>query len=125
MLRRTAILGTFAVLGLTPLVGHAQDNLRELRDEGLRNIGWVAGNAYGHPVWQDIKRYVGKGGSYYDLFTRLAPQGSNAEAEAYQNVSLYRNWFEKGQDQPFNEKEAVLRIQRVHQIVEELKSTRK
>lgn len=98
---------------------------RELRDQAIRMLGWVAGNSYAHPVWPEMKPYVGRGGEYYDFFLRLSPPGldrSAQEAEAFHNVSLYQKWFEKGQTRPFNEEDNVNKITRILQIAEEVVS---
>ena len=98
---------------------------RELRDQAIRMLGWVAGNSYAHPVWPEVKPYVGRGGDYYDFFVRLSPPGldrSAQEAEAFHNVSLYQKWFEKGQTLPFNEADNVNKIRRILQIAEEVVS---
>lgn len=102
----------------------AAADIRTLRDEAIQNVGWVAGNSHGHPIWPQMKGYVGRGGSYYKAFVSLAPPGlSRAEqqAEAHHNVRLYEKWFERGEQAAFNEAEATSRIQRVLQISEELK----
>ncbi len=96
---------------------------RELRDHAIRMLGWIAGNSYGHPVWPEMKPYVGRGGVYYDFFLRLSPPGldrSAQEVEAFQNVSLYQEWFEKGQTRPFNEADNVNKIRRILQIAREV-----
>ncbi len=98
---------------------------RELRDQAIRMLGWVAGNSYAHPVWPEMNPYVGRGGEYYDFFLGLSPPGldrSAQEAEAFHNVSLYQKWFEKGQTLPFNEADNVNKIKRILQIAEEVVS---
>ena len=98
---------------------------RELRDQAIRMLGWVAGNSYAHPVWPEMKPYVGRGGEYYDFFLGLSPPGldrSAQEAEAFHNVSLYQKWFEKGQTLPFNEADNVNKFRRILQIAEEVVS---
>ncbi len=119
---KTRFLKTLIVLFLvvtTPSLAQDEE-LRSLRDEAIKNIGWVAGNSYGHPIWPEIKPFVGKGGSYYEFYLRLAPKNSDHAAEAFYNVSLYEEWFEIGSKQPFNENEGLSRIQRVMQIQDEL-----
>ncbi len=116
------ILTTVLFFSISPARADQDSLFRQLRDEGIENIGWVAGNSYGHPVWPEVKGYVGKDGDYYNLFVRLAPKGSDHETEAFHNVSLYNKSFEEGQKQPFNEHESTLRTQRILQIVEELKA---
>lgn len=79
---------------------------RELRNQAISMLGWVAGNSYAHPIWPEMKPYIGRGGEYYDFFLRLTPPGLDRgalEAEAFQNVSLYRKWFDSGQSRPFDE----------------------
>ena len=93
--------------------------LRTNRDEAIVNIGWVAGNAYGHPIWQDLRAHVGRGGDYYDVFMRLAPPGTDHQTEAMLNVALYEEWFERGQAAPYNEAEMLRRTERVLMLVEE------
>jgi hypothetical protein len=94
---------------------------RELRDQAIKNIGWVAGNARAHPVWAEVEQYVGRGGKYYDVLIRLKTPGSSSDfAEAHSNLSLYNEWVKVGEKQPFSERESVTRIQRANQIVAEL-----
>jgi hypothetical protein len=86
-------------------------------------MGWVAGNSSGHPVWPDVKPYVGRNSQYYNFFLRLSPPGltkSEQESEAYHNVALYREWFEKGKKRPFNESDNVNKIKRMYQFAEEV-----
>lgn len=98
----------------------AQSALEKLRDEGISNIGWVAGNTYGHPIWPQMKPYVGKGGEYYNFFISLGAQTANQEAQAYANIQRYNEWFDRGQSIPFNEPEAMRRAQRSVEIVSEI-----
>jgi uncharacterized protein YraI len=93
---------------------------REFRDDGIRLIGWVAGNARNHPIWPEVRGFVGEGGQYYTALVQIAAPGEDHAAAAYANVALYREWVERGQQQPFNEDEAVNRIQRANQVVQEL-----
>ncbi len=86
-------------------------------------LGWVAGNSSGHPVWPEVRPYVGQGGEYYDFFVRLSPPGldrSAQEAEAFHNVNLYREWFEKGQTRPFNEPDNTDKMRRILQIAKDV-----
>jgi len=86
-------------------------------------LGWVAGNSYGHPVWPQVEPYVSRDGQYYDYFVRLAPPGLSQrekEAEAFHNVNLYEEWFEKGQAQPFNEDDNVAKVARMFQLAGEV-----
>jgi hypothetical protein len=119
MLRR--VLAIIMLLGL-PLQLSAIDNerFRQLRNQGIKNIGWVAGNAVGHPIWPQVEPYVGKGGNYYNALIRLRTPGANDEVEAYSNVALYREWVKIGEKTSFNEEECITRIQRTLQIVDEL-----
>ena len=98
---------------------------RELRDQAIRMLGWVAGNTYAHPIWPEMKPYIGRGGEYYDFFLSLSPPGldrSSQEVEAFQNVSLYQEWFERGQARPFNEADNGNKIKRILQIAGEVVS---
>lgn len=109
-----------AIAALAPDAATAQAGLGELRNEAVQHIGWVAGNAYGHPEWSTLRPYVGKGGQYYNFFFGLILSGSNRRTEISYLASLYREWFMKGQTQPFNVKEANQRIGRVREIVEDI-----
>lgn len=109
-----------AIAALAPDAATAQVGLGELRNEAVQHIGWVAGNAYGHPEWSTLRPYVGKGGQYYNFFFGLILSGSNRRTEISYLASLYREWFTKGQTQPFNVKEANQRIGRVREIVEDI-----
>lgn len=113
---------TIIMLLALPLHVLATDNerFRQLRDQGIKNIGWVAGNAAGHPIWPQVEPYVGKGGNYYNALVRLKTPGGNEEVEAYSNVSLYREWVKIGEKSSFNENECISKIQRTLQIVDEL-----
>jgi hypothetical protein len=79
----------FLVLPLD-LLAIDNERFRQLRDQGIKNIGWVAGNAAGHPIWPQVEPFVGKGGTYYNALVRLKTPGANEEVEAYSNVALYR-----------------------------------
>ena len=116
---------TTIMLLVVPLDLIAIDNnrFRQLRDQGITNIGWVAGNAAGHPIWPQVEPFVGKGGNYYNAFVRLKPPGSNEQVEAYSNVALYEEWVKTGESAPFNETDCVAKIQRVLQIADELAKT--
>lgn len=98
------------------------DRFVDLRDEGIRNVGWVAGNARGHPVWPQLREFVEPGGSYHDGFVRLWSGRRSQASEAAANVALYNEWVRRGENQPFNEREAMSRIQRMQEIAVELKS---
>lgn len=102
-----------------PLSQHQID----LRDEGIQNVGWVAGNAKGHPIWPQVRDYVTSGGLYYVAFVHLSSGRLPDDAEALANVRLYDAWVKRGASAPFNEKEGVSRIQRMIDIAEELKAT--
>ena len=67
------------------------ERFRQLRDQGIKNIGWVAGNAAGRPIWPHVEPYVGKGGNYYNALIRLKTPEGNEEVEAYSNVSYIVN----------------------------------
>ncbi len=92
-------------------------------NDAIRMLGRIAGNSYEHPIWPEVKPYVARGGQYYDFFLRLAPPGlsrSEQEAEAFANVRLYQEWFEKGRAQPFNESDNINKIRRIQQIATEV-----
>jgi len=95
-------------------------SFRQLRNEGIKITGWVAGNASQHPAWPQIKPYVGRGGTYYNAFVRVKTPGSNSETEAYMNISLYRKWKNIGRKRYYNEKVITYKIQRANQIVRQL-----
>jgi hypothetical protein len=98
---------------------HAQD-IAELRNEGICNIGWAAGNAYGHPVWPQVKPHIGRGGTYYDAFVRLKAPGEDDYVAANMNLARYKECWERGERLPFNEAEGIARIQRAIDIVKEM-----
>ena len=102
------------------LTVHVDSRFTELRDEGICNIGWVAGNSYGHPIWPQIRDFVGEGGTYYDAFVRIRAPGENAEQAAYSNVALYNECREQGRQQNFNEGLSINKIQRAIDISNEL-----
>ncbi len=95
-------------------------SLEKLRDQGIRNVGWVAGNTQGHPIWPQMRPFVGEGGEYYNAFVRIATCGLDDETVAFMNVRLYNEWVEKGRLFPFNEAESMRRTQRSIQIVKEM-----
>lgn len=85
-------------------------------------LGWVAGNSFGHPIWQQVKQYVGKGGEYYEFFLGLAPPGLSKDAqqaEAFHNVSLYDEWFQRGQKKPFDEIDNMNKIKKLQQLADQ------
>lgn len=92
----------------------------DLRDEAIQNIGWLAGNARGHPIWPQVEPFVGEGGQYYDAFLRISSGRYSDELEASMNVQLYRQWRERGAALPFNERDSTSRIQRVIAIAREM-----
>ena len=116
---------TPASAGAAPrLSSEAEARMMRLRDEAITNVGWVAGNAYGHPIWPQIEGYVGKGGEYYDFFMRLAPSGLTDIEQQVQyaaNLRRYEAGRKQGSSQSFSEAAASARIQRVLDIIEELK----
>jgi hypothetical protein len=113
---------TLIICLVLPLDLLAMDNerFRQLRNQGIKNIGWVAGNAAGHPIWPQVEPFVGKGGNYYNALVGLKTPGAKEEVEAYSNVALYREWVKIGEKTSFNEKECITKIQRTLQIVDEL-----
>lgn len=114
------MLNLIASLALASTSAAATD-MAELRDEAICNIGWVAGNAYGHPIWPQVRDFVGEGGTYYDAFVRLRAPGESDELAASANVALYQECRERGQGLAFNERASISRIQRVIDISEELR----
>jgi hypothetical protein len=103
------------------LIAVDKERVRELRDQGIKNIGWIAGNAAGNPIWPEIEQYVGKRGVYYEFFVRLrTPGGPSDDVQAYSNVSLYNDWVKIGERVPYNEEECTARTQRTLQIIGEL-----
>lgn len=92
----------------------------ELRDEAIRNIGWVAGNARGQAIWPEVRPHVGRDGEYYEAFVSLSSGRADDETEAMMNVSLYNDWVERGEERPFSPAEAMSRIERVQQIAAEM-----
>ena len=94
--------------------------LRKLRDEAISNIGWVAGNAYGHPIWPEVEPFIGRGGTYYNTLLRTGIPGSDPEIEAALNVQRYREAFDRGKAEAFKEAEGASRLQRVNDIVAEI-----
>jgi hypothetical protein len=96
------------------------NRFRQLRDQGIKNIGWVAGNAAGHPIWPEVEPFVGEGGNYYNAFVGMNTPGSNGKVEAYSNVALYREWAKAGEKSPSNETDCLTKIQRTLQISDEL-----
>lgn len=96
---------------------------RRLRDDGIDLVGWVAGNSYNHPIWPQLKPYVGRGGQYYDFFVSLAPPGLSKDAqqaEALGNVRRYQKSFERGKTRSFNERDNNNKTKRMLQIAEEV-----
>ncbi|MDQ3582624.1 MAG: hypothetical protein M3495_13915 [Pseudomonadota bacterium] len=119
MLRRVLTIIILLALPLQ-LLAIDSERFRQLRDQGIKNIGWVAGNAAGHPIWPQVEPFVGKGGNYYNALIRLKTPGANEEVEAYSNVAIYREWVQIGEKTSFNEDECITRIQRTLQLVDEL-----
>ena len=117
---KAGVATLFVLLTLSQSV-LAQGSLRGLRDDAIRHMGWIVGNTENHRIQREMKQAKGSGGNYYEVFMRLAPRGSDHQTEAWGNVSLYRDWFEKGRmAQLFNEPEGMRRLQRVLQIIEEI-----
>ena len=120
----TSISKKFAILALfvvsLSVYAYDPEEFKDLRDQGIKNIGWVAGNVEKTQLWPQIKPYVGKGGNYYESFLRLKAPNEKDEAAAIGNVNLYRKWKKIGAEQPFSEAEAMSRIQRTIQISEEI-----
>ena len=92
--------------------------LRRLPDEAIANIGWVAGNAYGHPIWPEVEPFIGPGGTYYEILLRSGIPGSDPEIEA----SLNREAFDRGKAATFNEAEGASRLERVNEVVAECRT---
>lgn len=95
------------------------DRMVSLRDEALDNIGWVAGNAYGRPLWPKVQGFVGEGGSYYEAFVAIAPEGQTA-AQAMSNLARYKRAVELGKRSRYDERDMMRRIERVNQITSAL-----
>jgi hypothetical protein len=96
--------------------------LRRLRDEAIANIGWVAGNAYGHPIWPEVEPFIGPGGTYYEILLRTGIPGSDPEIEASLNVQRYREAFDRGKAATFNEAEGASRLERINEVVAECRT---
>jgi hypothetical protein len=94
--------------------------LRQLRDEGIDNIGWIAGNTRGQAIWPQVEPYVGRDGEYYNAFIRLTTHEADPQTVASMNVGRYRDAVERGQAMPFSESEALSRTRRTVQIVAEM-----
>jgi hypothetical protein len=91
-----------------------------LRDEGIKAVGWIAGNTSGHPIWPEVRPFVGEGGEYYEFFLTLAPSEANKSGHAAHNVSLYAEWVEIGERAPYDEHEALRRAERIVAISGEI-----
>lgn len=94
--------------------------LGALRDEGIDNIGWVAGNAYGRPIWAQVKPYVGEDGSYYRVLISLSTQGPNSAGEAMANIDRYKSAVKLGRSQRYDEADMLRRVERTNQIAKEI-----
>ena len=97
-----------------------EGRFRQLRDQGIMDVGWVSGNASKHPIWAELEPFLGRGGTYYEAFVSLKTPSGDAKTEAYGNVALHREWFKIGEGQPFNEDECISKIQRAQQLSAEL-----
>ena len=98
-------------------------SLRELRDEGICNTGWIAGNAYGTAIWPQLRPYVGRDGEFYNGFIRIrAPEEDDLDDQlvASMNISLYNECRENGANAPLNGDEIQSRAIRNNQIVDAL-----
>ena len=95
---------------------------RQLRDEGIRHIGWVAGNTRKTPLWSQTSPQVGEGGRYYNALVRTKVPGTDDDTEAIGNVDLYRKNQLEGEGAAYNIDENVLRLERANQIIEEMTS---
>lgn len=95
--------------------------IADLRDEGICNVGWLAGNSYGHPIWPQVRGFVGEGGEYYNAFVLVRAPHESERVAAQANVRLYNQCRERGENAPFNERESISRIQRAIDISEELR----
>jgi hypothetical protein len=100
----------------------------ELRDEAIRNLGWVAGNAQGRPEWPRIRDKVDKDGTYTKAWLRISSGRMPDLAEASANLRLYEEWRAIGARAPWRPDESVARLLRVNGIATEfpdaLKATR-
>lgn len=95
-------------------------NFTDLRDEGIADIGWVAGNARGHPIWPDVKMHFGEEGDVYDRLMMLGTPGQTQTISAGLNVALYDRSVEQGAAAYYDEAEETRRAVRVSQIFKEL-----
>ena len=121
MLVRLMSIVAFSILVLPFLSSEAKSEpIADLRDEGICNIGWIAGNARGHAIWPELRPYVGEGGEYYDGLVRLRAPGETDEVAAYGNVALYDRCSDQGASYPYNEQESMDRVVRLLQIIDEL-----
>ncbi len=91
-----------------------------LRDEGLQNIGWVAGNARGYSAWETVRPYVDEGGTYYNFFIRLGVPGEPQDIEAHHNLDLYAESVALGKHADHNESEEADRTKRLVAISTEI-----
>lgn len=92
--------------------------VERLRNEALENIGWVAGNAYGRPIWPRIKEYVDEGGSYYNAFIGIIPNGGAADVMS--NIQRYKAAVNRGRGARYDEADMMRRVARTRQISEEI-----
>lgn len=92
----------------------------DLRDEGITNIGWIAGNAKGHPGWSMLRQHYGEDGDIYNGFIVLGTPGQAADTSAAINVSLYDQATEKGAAAKYDEAEETLRALRIAEVLKEL-----
>jgi len=98
-------------------------SVADLRDEGICNTGWIAGNAYGTAIWSQLRPYVGENGEFYNGFIRIrAPSEDGLEGRlvASMNINLYNECRERGSNMPFNGEEIESRAIRNNQIIDEL-----
>lgn len=92
-----------------------------LRDQGIQNIGWVAGNASDNAIWPQVEPYVGKSGTLYKAFLFAVSPGADETAEVISNVDLYNVWLEKGEQAPHDEAACMAKTKETQDLAEELK----
>ena len=102
----------------TPFTTENDQAYVELLDEALYNLGYVAGNAYGHAIWSEARQFVGIDGEYTMAFRQLGRPGVDDLGAALRNRQRYEEGAEAGRATPFDENENLSRTQRVIQIME-------
>jgi hypothetical protein len=96
------------------------EHWRDLRDEAICSIGWIAGNAYGTTMWGVVANHYGEDGRYYKVLVGSAVPGADHWTEASLNVDRYRSCRDEGRTAGYDEEAQLSRAARVNQIVEEM-----